>query len=103
MMDATGLRREGSFRLRMGVMCAGATLESWQADCVRQILSLGFVTPELLIVDAGAESRSWVQRVRTLPLHEAAFILWTKYLFPPRSRARVPLGDVLAKALASRS
>jgi hypothetical protein len=53
-------------RLRMGIMCQGTTMEAWQADCVRQVLALGFVEPTVLIVDGQPEAHARQSLLRRL-------------------------------------
>lgn len=103
MPDARGVPAPGR-PLRMGVMCSGTTFEAWQAECIRGLLALGFVTPALLIVDAGANApprRSFAARAAgALRSPRTGWNLFTRLFVHRQSEACRPvdLSGVLAGA-----
>ena len=60
----------GAIRLRVGVICQGATIETWQARCVEALAAVAGVDPVVVIVDTG-EGRSRPGRDRATTLWRA--------------------------------
>lgn len=70
--------------LRAGVMCNGRTLEEWQWKCLDNLLKLGYVRLELLIIDDGSWSSSL--SLKKTPLSRWIYIFFRRTWFkkPPR-------------------
>jgi hypothetical protein len=51
----SGHRRREIRSIRFGVMCPGRRLATWQAECIRRVLSVSGVKLSLLIIDPEAE------------------------------------------------
>ena len=43
--------------LRFGIICTNTTFPAWEADCIRNLIALNTVTPELLIMDTRESGR----------------------------------------------
>lgn len=65
-------------------MCTGFSFKQWQADCLDSLLSLDFVEPSLLIIDATSRDQSRFDQFRRIGLRYLLRPLLTKVLFTPR-------------------
>lgn len=65
--------------IRFGILCTGTSLPTWQARCVRELLTLPQVRPALLILDAGRREapRPVRERLRAAMRHQQT--LWFQY------------------------
>jgi len=84
---------EQTYRLRIAILCRGLEFEAWEAECIRQVLSLDFVTPVLLIAQAEqTQTRSFTQKVLKYPSRR----LWKMYdrRLKIKERAPVQLNDL---------
>jgi hypothetical protein len=85
--------------IRFGVLCAGTTLQAWQAQCVAQLLKLDDVRLALVIVDHGnAHSPALSERIRSIHVNRLLFQLYRNRFFRPRARRPVDLRATLSKA-----
>ncbi|MFC1744873.1 hypothetical protein ACFL35_12855 [Candidatus Riflebacteria bacterium] len=75
--------------LRFGIICNGKTLEKWQAECVQNILALGFTQLQLLIIDDGswAEERS----LKNTPMQKWLYFFYRKTWFLRAPRRHVKM------------
>ena len=59
----------GATRLRVGVLCHGATIEAWQARCLEALAAVAGADPVVVIVET-REGRSRLGRDRAIPLRK---------------------------------
>ncbi len=82
-------------RLSFGVMCSGNTLQEWQAECVRLLLSAGH-TCKLLIVDANeTREKSISDKIGGYLCATGLYNFNQRFFFRPKARIPVSINSVI--------
>ncbi|HMQ75756.1 MAG TPA: hypothetical protein PKE21_05285 [Flavobacteriales bacterium] len=84
-------------RLRVGLLCDGAVLQRWQAECLRQVLAVEGVGLVLVVrpePSAAAERSTW-QRLRRHPWRITLYLRYRRRHFKPAAMEPVDLTELL--------
>jgi len=74
--------------LHFGIMCRDRRFESWQVECLNQLIAVPGVEPAVLILEQGPSSAGLYRGPLSIPFRELAFRLWARVFGRPRARRR---------------
>ena len=81
--------------LRVGILCNGAHFQQWQADCIRQVMSVPGVQMAVLVVNEIANEATTPKGFLDRPWGTALYRTYRRRWFKPAAMAKVDLSHEL--------
>lgn len=86
---------ENQSGMRFGIMVDSMTIEQWQADTIKQLISNGINLALIIRNDEKAPKQGFFKKIRNYPYRKMFFQVWNHYFFKPECKKRVALNEVV--------